>query len=608
MNSTYTKYRAYMSYIFFGCFIVVAILVTVIPVIKRSSRPYHGLDISQIPDNPRYMPPHNPQEFVRLEEAKESPVILFGPTNTYHYTEEFHEKTLFLSDYPPKIIEAQADEEVTLLDGSRISIAALRIERLTSGNFQEVFYTPLFETMEQEEFDRFKDILNRRQPHTRPYDQMEGLPYVLTVYIKHNMNHLRFETAGIYDPETGGSLSPLKHEEWHENFLDPKDPEAAFIQYIDWKSELVGLEPTEADLHLSVKGGGGKSYKVDIDEPTPIVFSGMEYPVQEIIRLSEDMTPSILHGDTPDWLDKAKLGNRVIVGFKENPPFVRAPSLVDEEWKVYTGQEKCPCAFVDAQAYTEKEVLNMCHFWDVEPVYLFDVPEGVNLSHFEMTLEEQSTRIIFRLPEIPVGDPRNKDRPFLEKQLPDLTLVDDDALVAHIKGIFRKADPLTRDAELKHRFRGWSAGINLNNKIPASMIKPTVGEVLEVFQTQYPEAHYVFSQDYMTAADNLGREYDFSEKGLLSIGFLFSNFHLMSIYIYIFLLMKIIALIFARNLQKILFLRGYSFRIWEAEYILLTLKKKAYKIPPRDEVAAIPGVDPDKVKDINELMKKESWW
>jgi hypothetical protein len=72
------------------------------------------------------------------------------------------------------------------------------------------------------------------------------------------------------------------------------------------------------------------------------------------------------------------------------------------------------------------------------------------------------------------------------------------------------------------------------------------------------------------------------------------------------LLLKSWLLMRAVTLRARLHQAGYTFTLWQCERLYTALGRRAWQIPPRDELGALPAVDPDQAADLVKVMRNRS--
>lgn len=72
--------------------------------------------------------------------------------------------------------------------------------------------------------------------------------------------------------------------------------------------------------------------------------------------------------------------------------------------------------------------------------------------------------------------------------------------------------------------------------------------------------------------------------------------------------MKLLILLRTAVLRRRLRVNGYTgFTVFQAEALYLLLGRRSWRIPPLEELGAIPGVDPANVDSIVQVMRQRGW-
>ncbi len=578
-RSTTIQSRAIIPVLLFMGVSIIGFYVT--PFISSHLRPAKGLDLAELPDNPRYMAPYEPTDFVGDRVLTGNPLKVFGKIFTYEYTEDFEESNLDLLKIPPAIIEVEGSEQVNLPYGKWIKIDAILL--IDTDGIVKMYDGDMNPISDEERVAFFKERFGRSPQWN--LEHRISLPQTIQVYYSHNFDHSKLLNGAIYNAQNGGELNSTTQSVINPYHWGYQSSSGLENSDQGWETEVLLLEPTEVDFHLSFNNRPQKLLHISFKNDKLESMSYDEPEVEAVFKKDSIGKVRALHGELKEALTDELIENHIYLKVADTLYLRERPVAVTRGGKVINGSE------VELNTAQESRVCQ------------FDFDEDDELLYFHLWPKSDMTHIVFHLGELPLGDPSNKDRPFLEKKFPDLTNVSRKNPPLLLQTLFQRSE-FSKDTFSTNR----NDPLRSIRQVPWADVKfpkespGTVEDFLNLYIDALPDFEYAFGPDYMFLISAQDRRYIYNRPSFY--------LHLVldkgAIWIFLLISLKIVYLIRANALRKHLDALGFDLSIWEAEWLIFRFGRRAYRLPTRDEIASIPGINPGHLKDLAQVIRSRT--
>lgn len=550
---------------------------------RRSGGPSFGLyDLR----SEMYLPPYEP-----VDGDSPAKVTVFGSALTYSYELERELGRLVPEENPPPIatFDVPAAEEVVLPDGHRIRLRAIAVYPQNRGpgapplSVEEVFLHPSGRWMTREEGEQlYKEIEPDGDPDrvTTPYRD-HYLAYYLGLVLETDLEPSDLDVLGLYDTKTGGCDLAFRSGVW---WLKAQADKRGTRSLMLGPFHYAGVRPTPLALHLRVLQGEKTVLTLFPNEPRDFEWQGKTYAFRGLD------SGFAVRCRSPIMMD--------MYGSNYEPEFRRGYDPLDGMWAggFRLMLDSLPPGITSVETLSRNGsptgLMAMKELGDTDQGQL-EPTERV-----ELHLKPENAYVVLRLPEIPVVPEQNRRTEDLMKLVLPPMVIDSD---------WRWQKLLSALLQAEYRVFGIKPKYQLS--FPIDVGGKTVGEILKMEHDIYGEYEFVtarLGQDVVMRRHPLGADLarNSSHTGLILTAFQNLTPWFLGLF-GIVTMMNVISLARAATLRRALRLRGYEeLTIWDVEFLHAQLGAKAWKLPHREELATIPGIDANNPESLAKLMRR----
>ncbi len=520
----------------------------------------------------------------------EKKLRVFGPSITAHYTEEVPRAQ---ADLPPPVhVVAQPGEMIVIPTGETIRLAAIAVTpslpdergRYVGFEPEKVLYSPDGGLMSEEEAKSFLFRANGYAEEYQAYGSLTHLDrFQLGIMIEAELGHDRIISGVLRDGRTGG-VANISNSGDTRSTNETHDRSRLFSHTLSFG--VAGVRSPPLELHLVIHGG----------DP---VFD--EFPLGPQFDISFHDGPAQIRGYWAGPYHEYRRKNRELTQKELASP----ESLQDDSRHKFTIEfDRLPKGFSSVKVILKNgtELSSRSHEWGTNGgKFDFDAFYG-DVKTIRVVSYTKPVRVVLKLPNLPTYPKQNRGRTDIaEMELPDLTLNNDRELQTLIGNV------LQANMLVENRLR--AAATTPNAFYPLQTRGMTVGELLQLYRGAFPANEVVLESGPEGSVVSLRPAGATRTARAPQLAVLYRNLSsawiVASIVMSVLGLWKILLLVRASVLRRALMARGYTWlTLWQAEWLVVSLGRGAWRIPPYDELGAVPGVDPDKVESIAQVVWK----
>jgi len=522
--------------------------------------------------NLRYVPPYGiPPEWDGDHNL--ATVRVHGPSVTSWYS--VRPANPNYETLPPvdAVITVAADEMADLPDGEQIGLSAIALIATrpivgpVDGEMRvEGVFHPSGRQLSVEEVQALLDQTGFGSPSQFMNPMNSGHPWKLQFVIKANLDPDNIANLTLRDSVTGGVVGARMMP------ITPLHPYGGYIlETVPWP----GVHTNPMTLHLLVRQGG--KVELEFEPAAPQILEWMEtsFELEGIFFQSG-------HGE-PIQLLSGKDDQRGLV-----PSMLQATTTLSFHTMVDSGNEfKAQLKngrLLSSRVSSEKVLVQFpARPEDIEAIVMVSRPRVVHVA--------------IELPQLPGIPEHSREVEDIRDMVLPPAIVENqghmNALLASVLQMgWANSLPAATPSSFPLDVGGMSVRQLLHSELaryPDSEIAITSGAYTNPFLsvTQAGQHRRVFSP-------SLGR----------AIALLSNTWLLFLIAASLLALIKGWILMRAHDLHRILKMRGYRvWSFWDAERAYLGLGRRAWNIPSRDELGALPGVDGEDVRSVVEFIK-----
>lgn len=533
------------------------------------------LDEVRVPQN---LPPYDPR--ARLEES----VTLFGPFGREHYAGWANQPLRLWNFYKPeettRVFEAAVGETLTLPAGERIRIRAIKLlpQSTTCKNdipIDNIFCDAHGKWMPRDEaISLNRQLGNKHDPtKTRNGYCRQSTAYLLDVVVQTDFAFEDCAGLAVADVKTGANLGCSG---WVPRAEVPAS-EDALNHFITYECDLDGVRPTPLALHMNVRQGKEQLVTLGAAIPQSFTVDGRRHTLLAL----KDEYYSTMYFDGQRHLQRS---SRLV--FDSLPGNILEIHLYDREGtELY--QEG---AIWRRQGRAAPE--------DIRPpneIWFQGAPEQFH--HLFIRIRPDPVRVILNLPDLPIIPEANrKTDDLMEMVLPETKVIGDLGWRILIRSCLQVGyDPTVVPA-------------TLTPLQPVDVTGKTVRELLAMDAARYPPHEMVLiTRGEGPRLDRVppGTTRPLHAPWLTALTLSLQQMKpRLILIIAVLTLWKTLSLWYASRLRRALRLRGFDeITIWQAEYLASRLGSRAWRIPPYDHIATLPGATMDDLRYVVRLMR-----
>lgn len=529
----------------------------------RSDGPSFGLYDMR---GPRKLPPYDPKRYHPA--GYQQSTTVYGLHMTRHTEESgcaLRNAALVPAD-PVAILEAAPGATATLPDGEKLRVAALtlmpqrRADSPMTLPMETVYVDPATgDWMTHDAARAVNRMLGRGdQPVWWSANFTEGMSYSLTIVLLSSLRSEDIELVDLFDSRTGGSLMGGSSS-GTQQLVPPQD---GFRSISQFSKGVDAVRPTPLAARFEIRQGPETVIALKPEAPQRFPWNGHEYTLRNISTLQN--------------------GREIVVTGEPKPKGMSGTTTINPgSFKVVF--DSLPPAMTRVKAFGKDGAEIPASGWSTEE-WMFP-GDATNLDHIEIRLRPGYAAVVFKLPTLPVVPKANRRTTDLMEMVLPPVMVDNEwewrpliasLIQARVRSQGLTAAPLTLPIELGGK---------------------TVREVLAMEHQRYPPHEVVFTEvdgEYAT----LERRPPGRPIAKACVWALLAGAMALA-------LPKAMLLLAAVALRRNLRPRGYrDLTIWDAEHLAGELRRKGWRLPLRDDLATIPGVDIDDMRSVVAFMRR----
>ncbi len=565
-------------------------MVNGVPFLLSLMRPHNGLNSDQFPKDERYMPPYDAKNLIHQREDGEHTVTVFGPSFTWDI-QSSHSGTRG-EDAKPESIQVLKPPQKASLDGNR-PISLRGIQFLQHQQAWDSTGSAIEKTDKHDYYVMESDVQKSIENEVSPIVSRWGIspdygPHELRLLFDTNISPEEICFSGLFNVETGGRLAgsykndyivyPTTGRSFHGYQLWGSVPSGSGNQVdenfehglLTWTDRFLLTGDTKLAFHMAIYSEEKTTVTLKPGEMKSLIINGEEYR----FYLVEGISKEPLKDNDLNVLEQLTGKTNLVILPKPR----NVSSLVmygnDGEKLSSMGSQHGSGPGYEAGYFAS--------------TYKYPLEK---MDHALITFNKEVQYLVWDLSDFEFIQSDNSEVAFLEKRIPDLYIEDRFELIRAYSNLFEG-----------HVSDELKLASNVTYPVPLKDAK--VSDLLSIIDSPGLDLEYALTPDGISVRQ-AGTTASYYKPAIWRIYSTLDNFWL---YIYGFLIFvvayKLFLLVQSFSLQKNMKTGGYSFNIWQVEYLYARLGKKAWSLPPYDHIASIPSVNPDRLEDLVRVTKE----
>lgn len=540
---------------------------------------------------------------------------VYGPSVTQRYESSVTLPRLPARDPmadPTATAEAPATETITLPDGKWLRLRAMQFwPQCLPGSpllpVEEVYCNPDGTRMPREAAAKLNHELDPVAEPSMAWNPTTniGLPWTIGFVLESNVPEDDLTLMGLFDVRTGGSsdgrVKNLPRRQLQrppaERVRPPDDPydPGYYLSTVPashsdgapptWLTTVFvpfsAVRPTPLELHLRVRHGPQEILSLPTAAPQKFEWQGRGYEFRQIIepdKGAKRVYAGYPLAGPPQYFQPGSGHLLVFYPFPGSITAVRAFRTDGSEIARTAGR------------MAEYEIVGQSEFGFAGP------PQ--DSARLEISLKPAFSFAVLRLPDLPIIPEQNRHTGDLMKMVVPPTAVADEREFRNLLGAVLQTQ-YNEGYPMQHHFGTFAW------KLGGSTVRELVMEDRALFPSEV-KLDRSESGVYMYHQAS-GKERAKRQPRLTAFLTQISRPIIPVVAVALLAIIRLTTLLLAVSLRGTLRRRGYTaLRVLEVEFLLVHLGRRTWKLPSRDELAIIPGVDVEDMRTVVALMRKRS--
>lgn len=525
----------------------------------RQGGPTHGLYDMR---DPSRLPPYQ-----ATPTAPTRRLTVYGPYFTEHF--DGPAPMAAIPAPPEAIVEADTSRTATLPNGRRVGLRALRFFPQPGAGgaenlpVEQVYCDPEGRWMDHDAaLELHQQLLQLSPEPGMAWNRVlnPSFPWFMGIVLATDAEATDLVPIGLFDTRTGGRVA----DTFSVEVADLPDGAGRLVTF---GAGIDGVRPTPMALHLHVRTGEATVISLAPTAPQTFVWEGRRYTLLNIAHW--DGSHEVLFAGTP------------------LPPGHRQQLTISSlDWRLTF--QSLPEGLATLSAY-DKQGNEITSVGNKRLEFGFEGhPEDIG--RLEIVMKPDHALVVIPLPELPVVPEANRHTSDLMAMV--LPPVDEDypqggilaGALLQLRFTFRAGSVLI----------GQHSGGTVGDYVGKQWLRNPLSEIV---MGEGPDGPYL---DRLPAGTTRAR---LAPRRAAAMAFVLS-WRSVALALALLAVIKLIGLARAVALRRALRPRGYAaLTILQAETLVVGLGRRAWKLPAREELAIIPGVDVEDMRTVVTLMR-----